>query len=109
MLQACTLCSIFKDVEVVDVKVVCSAQSCCLIEIGIINKQARVPQHDTGEVVASDQLKAHPEVVEGDRGVVRKQGAQLVQAGQHHKGAAVMLGRQSHDMGPHRGHDATIG
>ncbi len=54
-------------------------------------------------------MKAHPEVVECDRGVVRKQGAQLVQAGQHHKGAAVVLGRQSHDMCAHRGHDATIG
>ncbi len=37
-------------------------------------------------------VKAHPKVVEGDRGVMRKQGAQLVQASQHHKGAAVMLG-----------------
>ncbi len=54
-------------------------------------------------------MKANPEVVEGDRGVVRKQGAQLVQAGQHHKGAAMMLGRQSNDMCPDRGHDATIG
>ena len=54
-------------------------------------------------------MKANPEVVEGDRGVVRKQGAQLVQAGQHHKGAAVMLGRQSNNMCPHWSHDAAIG
>ncbi len=99
------------DVDV-NVKTVCPAHSCCLIEIGITNQQASKQEcHSTTQVTRLQQtsMKANPEVVEGDRGVVRKQGAQLVQAGQHDKGAAVMLGRQSHDMCPHRGHDATIG
>ena len=51
----------------------------------------------------------HPEVVEGNRRVMRKQGAELVQAGEDHKGAAMMLGRQSHHMSAYRSHDATIG
>jgi len=68
-----------------------------------------MPQTSQVKRLQQTSMEAHPEVVEGDRGVVRKQGAQLVQAGQHHKGAAVMLGRQSHHMCSHRGHDAPIG
>lgn len=52
---------------------------------------------------------AHPEVIESDRGVMWKQGAELVQPGQHHKGAAMMLGSQGNNMGAHRRHDASIG
>ncbi len=51
---------------------------------------------------------AHPEVIEGDRGVMGKQRAELVQACQHHEGAAVVLGSKGHDMGPHGCHDAAI-
>ena len=37
-----------------------------------------------------------------------EEGAQLVEASQHHKGAAVVLGCQGHNVGPHRSHDAPI-
>lgn len=40
---------------------------------------------------------------------MRKEGAELVQACEHHKGAAVMLGCQGHNVGPHRSHDTSIG
>lgn len=52
---------------------------------------------------------AHPEVIEGDRGVMWKQGAELVQPREDHKGAAMMLGSQGNNMGAYRRHDAPIG
>lgn len=52
---------------------------------------------------------SHSEVVEGDRRVMGKQGTELVQAGEDHKGAAVVLGSQGHHMGAYRSHDAPIG
>lgn len=51
----------------------------------------------------------HPEVVEGDRRVMGEQGAELVQASEDHKGAAMVFGSQGHDVSPYRSHDATIG
>ena len=53
--------------------------------------------------------QAYSEVIEGDAGVVREQGAQLVQASQHHKRAAMVLGSQGHHMRAYRSHDASIG
>lgn len=52
---------------------------------------------------------SHPEVVEGNRRVMGEQGAELVQAGKDHKGAAMVLGSQGHDVSAYRSHDATIG
>ena len=37
-----------------------------------------------------------------------KQRAELVQASQHYKGTAVVLGSQCHHMGPYWSHDASI-
>ena len=55
------------------------------------------------------QRQAYSEVVEGDAGVVGKQRAKLMQACQHHKGAAVVFCSQSYNMRANRRHNASIG
>ena len=56
-----------------------------------------------------EQGLAYLEIVESDRGVMGKEGAELVEASKDDKGDGVVLGSHGHQMAAHRSHDATVG
>ena len=54
-------------------------------------------------------IRAYPELIEGECGVVGKERRQLVQAHKDHKGYRVALGSQGDQACPPGSHDAPVG